>query len=686
MNELSRISELKGIGEKTERLFGKLGIVTVGDLIRYFPRGYDLYEKPVTVGELEEGRVMAVTGAVCGNVQVGGSGKMQITTLMLRDVTGVMKAVWFRMPFLRNILRSGSVVTLRGKVSERRGSLVMEQPEVFYPSAQYGEKLDTMQPVYPLTKGITNHAIMKAVRQAVDALDLKREFLPESVRMKYHLAEYNYAVRGIHFPEDKEVFRQARERLVFEEFLVFILSLRKLKERGEKQKNRFTFAYPEQIDTFLKQLPYELTGAQKKVWEEIKADMSGEHVMSRLVQGDVGSGKTIIALLALMLAAFNGFQGAMMAPTEVLAKQHYESVCEILEQYNISLKAELLTGSMTAKEKRAAYERIASGEADLIIGTHALIQEKAVYHNLALVITDEQHRFGVKQREQLAEKGNAPHILVMSATPIPRTLAIILYGDLDISVIDELPANRLPIKNCVVDTGYRQTAYKFIRKQTEAGRQCYVICPMVEESEHLEAENVTDYAKILQEELGHTIAVAYLHGKMKQSEKDEIMERFSRNEIQVLVSTTVIEVGINVPNATVMMVENAERFGLAQLHQLRGRVGRGAHQSYCIFMSSSKSKETKERLEILNRSNDGFYIAGEDLKLRGPGDLFGIRQSGILDFRLGDVFQDAKILQNASEAASGLLAEDPQLERPEHRNLGEHIRKYMSGMMPEITL
>ena len=397
--------------------------------------------------------------------------------------------------------------------------------------------------------------------------------------------------------------------------------------------------------------------------------------MSRLVQGDVGSGKTIVAFLGLLLSGLNGYQGALMAPTEVLARQHYEKISGMLEHYGLPLKAELLTGSMTAKQKREAYVRIESGSSSIIIGTHALIQEKVNYRNLALVITDEQHRFGVRQREQLAGKGLTPHILVMSATPIPRTLGIILYGDLDISVINELPMNRLPIKNCVVDTGYRPKAYAFIRQQTELGRQCYVICPMVEESETMEAENVTDYTVALQEEMGEQIQVACLHGKMKQAQKDDIMDRFGRNEIQILVSTTVIEVGIDVPNATVMMIENAERFGLAQLHQLRGRVGRGKHQSYCIFMSASKSKETKKRLDILNHSNDGFKIASEDLRLRGPGDLFGIRQSGLMNFKLGDVYQDAKILQMANEAADQLTEEDEEWIRklPNYENAAEVV-------------
>ncbi len=655
MIDKTSIKELKGIGEKTQRLFEKVGVSTVGDLIRYYPRGYDVYEEPIPVSELEEGRTQTVSGAIYGRVQVSGTAKMQVTTLYLKDLTGTLKVIWFRMPFLRSTFAKGGSLTLRGRVLRRRDGLVMEHPEMFYPSEKYADRLNTLQPLYGLTSGLTNNAVMKAVRQALDGMDLAADSLPGRLRLKYGLAEYNYAVRGIHFPEDKEVFYHARERLVFEEFLAFILSIRKLKDKNEKLANEYRMEMKPEVEAFVQGLPYQLTNAQQKVWTEILRDISGDTAMSRLVQGDVGSGKTIVAVLALMTAALNGYQGAMMAPTEVLARQHYESVTSLFETYGVKIKVVLLTGSMTAKEKRRAYDRIECGYAKIIIGTHALIQGAVNYDCLALVVTDEQHRFGVKQREAFARKGGVPHVLVMSATPIPRTLAIILYGDLDISVIDELPANRLPIKNCVVDTGYRQTAYTFMKKQVAEGRQCYVICPMVEESESIEAENVIDYASMLQSEMGDGICVTYLHGKMRQTEKDDIMDRFGRNEIQILVSTTVIEVGIDVPNAAVMMVENAERFGLAQLHQLRGRVGRGSHQSYCIFMSGSKSKETKERLSILNKSNDGFKIASEDLRLRGPGDLFGIRQSGLMDFRLGDVYQDAKILQMANEAADELL-------------------------------
>lgn len=686
MREGQSIGSLKGVGEKTEKLFHHLGVKTIGDLIRFYPRGFEIFNDPVPISEAEEGKVCTVAGSVFGRIQVSGSQRIQITTLYLKDLTGTLKVIWFRMPFLRNTLSKGGFLILRGRVVRRKEGLVMEHPEIYYPASKYEEKLHTMQPVYHLTAGLTNNAVIKAVRQALGCVDEKMDILPGKLSEKYHFPPYEEAVRNMHFPEDKEHFALARARFVFEEFLVFILSLRRMKESENRADNRFQLFDQEKISQFLEALPYRLTGAQMKVWEEIKADMQGPHVMSRLVQGDVGSGKTIVAFLALLLAGLNGYQGALMAPTEVLARQHYENISGMLEEYGIPLKAELLTGSMTAAQKRAAYERIRSGDSAIIIGTHALIQEKAVYHDLALVVTDEQHRFGVRQREALAGKGAQPHILVMSATPIPRTLAIILYGDLDISVIDEMPKDRLPIKNCVVDTGYREKAYAFMKKQVALGRQCYVICPMVEESESLEAENVLDYSQMLSEELGNSIRVGCLHGKMKQQEKDEIMEAFGKNQIQVLVSTTVVEVGIDVPNATVIMIENAERFGLAQLHQLRGRVGRGKHQSYCIFMSASKSDETKERLEILNHSNDGFFIAGEDLRLRGPGDLFGIRQSGILDFKIADVFQDAKVLKDAAEEAGEILRDDPELKEPVNAGLKRHIDSKIREIMLETTL
>lgn len=686
MNENSKITVLKGIGEKTAAIFQKTGIFTVADLLRYYPRGYDVYEPAVPISEVTENKVVTVTGTVFGRIQVGGTAKMQITTLYLKDLTGTLKVIWYRMPFLRNTLSHGGVITLRGKVIRKKNTLIMEHPEIFSPVEKYLGKLDSLQPIYPLSAGLSNSTIVKALRQALDACDCTSDILTDDISRRLKFGDYKSALQGIHFPQDKEMFYAARNRLVFEEFLVFIMSLRMSSEKKERLLNPYCFREQDQIKEFLKKLPYELTNAQKQVWREIQNDMMGIHVMSRLIQGDVGSGKTIVALLAMMLAGLNGYQAAMMAPTEVLARQHFENIQHLMTQYDIPLKPVLLTGSMTTKEKRMIYSMLENGEADLIIGTHALIQEKVIYKNLALVVTDEQHRFGVRQRELFSEKGMCPHILVMSATPIPRTLAIILYGDLDISIINERPKNRLPIKNCVVDTGYRNTAYTFMKKQIHEGRQCYVICPMVEESEAMDAENVIDYSETLQEIMGNDVKVGFLHGKMKPSEKDQIMNQFAQNTIQILVSTTVIEVGIDVANASVIMIENAERFGLAQLHQLRGRVGRGQHQSYCIFMTGSKAKETKERLDILNHSNDGFKIAEEDLRLRGPGDLFGIRQSGLMNFRLGDVYQDAKLLQHASEIADEILEEDPELKDLKYSNLKKQILYQTEQYLLEKTL
>lgn len=686
MNAKSKISALKGIGDKTEALFRKLDIRTIGEVIRYYPRTFEIFEEPVLISELEEGRTAAVSGTVFGPIQVSSGKTLQVTSLYLKDMTGTLKVIWFRMPYLRKTLGRGGLLVLRGRVVRRKDGILMEHPEIYYPASKYGEKLNTMQPVYPLTAGLSNNTVIKTVRQALDYVSEDQDILPASIRERFHFMPFVKAISHMHFPQDKESFREARARFVFEEFLVFLVSLRQLKNTDEQAENIYRMTDTDAAEHFMKTLPFQLTGAQIRVWDEIRRDMQGSRVMSRLVQGDVGSGKTIVALLGLILAGTNGYQGALMAPTEVLARQHYETITGLLSAGGISLRTELLTGSMTEAGKREARLRIESGEASIIIGTHALIQEKVVYKNLALVVTDEQHRFGVRQRETLAGKGNMPHILVMSATPIPRTLAIILYGDLDVSVIDEMPRDRLPIKNCVVGTEYRGKAYSFMKKQVEAGRQCYVICPMVEESERLDAENVTDYSRMLEEELGSGIRVGCLHGKMKPREKDKIMDEFARNQIQILVSTTVVEVGIDVPNASVIMIENSERFGLAQLHQLRGRVGRGRHQSYCIFMTSSRSDDTKERLEILNRSNDGFYIAGEDLRLRGPGDLFGIRQSGILDFKLADIFQDAGMLTKAAEAAEELLRADPCLEDPENRKLKEYIDHKIREIMLESTL
>ncbi len=679
------IRKIKGIGEKTALPFAKAGIHTIGDLLAYYPRAYETFTEPVTLDQTEDGGKYAVQGILRSVSAVKRYARYQVFTAQIQVGEAVMQGTWFNMPFLRNYFQRGGQYIFRGLVKIRGSQYRMEQPE-HYSLGDYDRLLHVMQPKYPLTAGLTGKMVTKAIRQVLDKGEVQiPEYLPEEILVKYRLRPEWEAHKEVHFPKDEQEMRRARERLVFDEFLFFVLGIRKLKETQESLRNEAPMSEVEETKKIIQGLPYELTGAQKRVWQEIAGDLSGAHMMSRLVQGDVGSGKTILAVLALVTAGVNGYQGALMVPTEVLAKQHYESILGLLDQFEIPLKAVLLTGSMTAKEKRAAGEAVEDGRAQIVIGTHALIQENVNYHRLGLVVTDEQHRFGVRQRETLAEKGLHPHVLVMSATPIPRTLAIIVYGDLELSVVDELPASRLPIKNCVVDESYRPSAYRFMEKETALGHQVYIICPMVEENEELELQNVTDYTKKLSDLLpGHRIAC--LHGRMKAKEKNEIMERFAGGEIQILVSTTVIEVGINVPNATVMLVENAERFGLAQLHQLRGRVGRGKAQSYCIFMSGSKSKDTKKRLEVLNQSNDGFYIAGEDLKLRGPGDLFGIRQSGVLEFQLGDVYQDAKVLQNASEAAGDILKKDPGLKDANHQALAQKLASYLKKGGENLSL
>lgn len=683
------VTSLKGIGEKTAGLFARLGVYTVEDLLHDYPRAYDAYEEPVPVGKLQENTTAAVAGQLLKTASVRRFKNIQVIVATVKDMTGSLQLTWYNMPYLRNTLQMGQFLVFRGRAVKKGGRLTMEQPEIFTPEA-YEAVRDSMQPIYGQTKGLGNKAIVRAVAQALEQRQLEREYLPPSLREKYELAEYNYAVEHIHFPSSRQELLFARKRLVFDEFFFFLLAVRRLKEKRQDCRSSFVMSHSSQVDQLIEALPYSLTEAQNKVLKEVSLDLESGLVMNRLIQGDVGSGKTIIAVLALLQTACNGFQGALMAPTEVLARQHFESITGLFKTYNIEKTAVLVTGSMTAKEKRTAYEKIASHEADIIVGTHALIQEKVHYHRLGLVITDEQHRFGVGQREALGSKGqengSLPHVLVMSATPIPRTLAIILYGDLDISVIDQMPANRLPIKNCVVNTGYRERAYQFIAREVAAGRQAYVICPMVEESEMIEAENVLDYTKLLRQKLPETITVEYLHGKMKGKEKNQIMERFAAGEIQVLVSTTVVEVGVNVPNATVMMIENAERFGLAQLHQLRGRVGRGSHQSYCIMVNCSDQEGTQERLDILNRSNDGFYIASEDLKLRGPGDFFGIRQSGDMEFKLADIYTDAGLLKTVSEEVNRILDENPTLEGEEYAALKERLEASLSQSYERLNL
>ena len=690
----SAITTIKGIGEKTADSFAKMGVYTVGDILLRFPRTYVQYpimEAVDYISTLPEG-MHAILARVKKAPVVRSGRRMQVTVLDISgrgtdaSIPGVqVQLIWYRMPYIKNSLKPGHEYVFYGKVITKNGRYLMEQP-VIYEVEQYQTMEERFLPVYSLTAGITNNLMIKTIRAALTEDTLLAEPLPSEVRQAYQLCEYNYAIKQIHFPDSMDTLITARKRLVFDEFFLFIMGMQYQREKKQREPNAFSYQDPQFVQELIEKLPYDLTGAQKKALAEVQENMAGAYVMQRLIQGDVGSGKTIVAFLAMAWTAHNGYQSAIMAPTEVLARQHYESYVKLCEEFGLDYPVVLLTGSMTAKEKRIAYERLAEEPNAMVIGTHALIQEKAWYSNLALVITDEQHRFGVRQRGVFAEKGTHPHILVMSATPIPRTLAIIIYGDLDISVIDEVPARRLPIKNCVVNTGYRPKAYSFIAEQVRLGHQAYVICPLVEESENMEGENVTDYSKRIAAELPEDIRVGVLHGKMKNDKKNQVMEQFAANEIQVLVSTTVVEVGVNVPNATVMMIENADRFGLAQLHQLRGRVGRGDAQSYCIMINTSSTKTAQKRLEILNQSNDGFFIASEDLKLRGPGDFFGIRQSGELAFQLADIYQDADMLKAASDAVREILEADPDLLQEEHLRLYDEMEKFAKEQLGRMNL
>ena len=610
---------------------------------------------------------------------------MPVTVTTIGTDEAELELVWFRMPYIKSQLAPGNTYVFYGKVARKGSRLVMEQAAI-YSGEAYAAMEQAFLPVYGLTGGISNNLVTKTVRSVLGREELFKEYLPREIRSRYKICEYNYAIKEIHFPENMDTLIAARNRLVFDEFFLFILNMQYHKEKRIKEANEFEFREDSFTDELIARLPYELTGAQKRALSEVKRDMRSPYVMQRLIQGDVGSGKTIIAFLAMADAAHNDYQSAIMAPTEVLARQHYETFQKLCEEFGLKIPVVLLTGSMTARQKRMAYEALQLYPNAMVVGTHALIQERAIYDNLALVITDEQHRFGVRQREIFAEKGRHPHILVMSATPIPRTLAIILYGDLDISVVDEVPAKRLPVKNCVVNTGYRNKAYAFIENEVKNGHQAYVICPLVEEVEGMETENATDYVKKLRQIFPEEIQLGLLHGQMKPAQKNKVMEAFMKNEVQVLVATTVVEVGVNVPNATVMMIENAERFGLAQLHQLRGRVGRGDAQSYCIMVNCSSAKTAERRLKILNDSNDGFRIASEDLKLRGPGDFFGIRQSGELQFALGDIYQDAAVLRDASEAVGELLAEDPDLMSGEHENLRHYLEAFLMREQNQMSL
>lgn len=645
---------VKGIGSKTAAVLNHLGIDTVGSLVTYFPRDYDSYNKITSVSSVTPGSDVIVEGSLMARPEVSKVRNLTIINADLRDSTGIIRLTWFNTPYIARTLRPGAYYIMRGKAVVKNGRLAMEQPGQ-YSKQDYVNGLGKLLPIYRLTKGISNNNLRKYIQLALSQVEFDEDYLPAKYCRENSLCSRKKAITAIHFPKNIEEAAMARKRLAYDEFFSFLLSLRRLKGSLHDKPEKEKYCDNGICDSFINKLPYELTGAQAKVWDELKNDMMSGRAMARLVQGDVGSGKTILAALALLFNYDNGYQGAIMAPTEVLARQHYDLFSKLLDEYGI--KIGLLTGSMTAAARRKMYEGIADGDIDIVVGTHAIIQEKVEYNNLGMVVTDEQHRFGVNQRIQLSEKGVYPHTLVMSATPIPRTLAMILYGDMDISVVDELPQGRLPIQNCVVGTTYRNAAYRLMNKEISEGKQVYIICPMVEEDVESGLESVEGYSAKIAGVFPENVRIGTLHGRMNAKDKNAVMESFAAGDIDILVSTTVIEVGINVPNATVMMVENSERFGLATLHQLRGRVGRGDKQSYCIFMHGDIGKDNIKRLEVLGKSNDGFYIASQDLKMRGPGDMFGVRQSGDLAFVYADVYSDADVLVLANGLTSGMDAD-----------------------------
>ncbi|MCM1162038.1 MAG: ATP-dependent DNA helicase RecG [Roseburia sp.] len=665
MNFSCRITELKGIGEKNALLFQKLNIETLGELVHHFPRDFETYQDAWKICQLPDSGRAAFLGRITKEPSLLHKNGKSILSFPAEDETGSVKITYFNMPYLKKTLKPGSIYVFSGNVHKKGGQCFMEQPKLFKPE-EYAKLVGSLQPIYAKTKGLSNDTLKKYIKKALEAFEDIPEHLPCELIEKYGFPTYIAALKAIHNPDSREEMVLARKRLAYEEFFFFILSIKYLKEDLQAKENSHAMIPTAHTERLIEALPYRLTDSQKKAWKEIEEDLCGGGTLNRLLQGDVGSGKTIIAVLSLLLCVSNGYQGALMAPTEVLALQHYETISRMTKEYGLPFLPVLLVGSLTAKGKREAKEKIREGGYNLIIGTHALIEDNVEFQKLALVVTDEQHRFGVAQREKLTKKGGDVHTLVMSATPIPRSLAIILYGELAVSTIPELPKNRLPIKNCVVGTSFRKKAYEFIEAQVREGRQAYIICPMVESGVMDELENVVDYTKNLKKELNAAIQIGYLHGKMPSAKKNQIMEEFSKGNLQVLVSTTVIEVGINVPNATVMMVENADRFGLAALHQLRGRVGRGSHQSYCIFIDTKENDRSKERLDILNHSNDGFFIANEDLRLRGPGDLLGILQSGSFSFRIADIYTDAQMLTSASGDVNRLLKEDRTLSKESH--------------------
>ena len=678
MKDLSaiKLTELKGIGTSRAELFFRVGVENLYDLLYYFPRSYLDERNRTAISNIQMGEDVVIRARLISSPKNFHKGKWTVTNARIADESGELAVVWFNQPYLVKNLIEGQLYLFKGKVKRNYNRIQLTSPQV----QKAEEDMPGIVPIYPLGGGLTQKMVQAAVQQGLSLLQIEEDPLPASYRQ--NLMEWSEAIRAMHHPTTFEEQEKARHRLVFDELFVQQLALHRMKRRLRGDTKGYQlFSRQEDEQLFLQALPYQLTGAQQRVWQEIKVDLASEQAMNRLVQGDVGCGKTMVALLAMYAAAKDGYQAALMAPTEVLAKQHLGEAQKLLEP--LGIRVELLTGNVKGKQRKQVLQGLEDGSIQLIIGTHALISEPVQYHKLGLVITDEQHRFGVRQRMALADKGTSPNVLVMTATPIPRTLAMILYGDMDISIIDEMPPGRTPVQTFCVNESYEKRLYAFMQKQVEEGRQVYVICPMVEENEENELRSATEYADFLQKIIFPNLSVGLLHGQMKPADKEKVMEAFAQGEIHILVATTVVEVGVNVPNATLMVIENAERFGLAQLHQLRGRVGRGSAESYCVLVTDSQQTQTKKRMKTMVDSTDGFFIAEEDLRLRGAGDVFGLRQHGLPDFRLADLYRDMSILKEAQQLAHTVMEVDPGLQLLEHRGLAQELEEFWSRAVIE---
>ncbi len=679
------INSLKGIGTAKAKLLTKLGIRQLEDLLYYFPRDYKDKSIISEIKDLLPENSYTIKAVIEDKPQESRTRNgLTITKCKAFDDSGKVTLTWFNNKYIKNLISKGEEYLFHGKVKQLGREKVIEAPEFEKTSDNGSLNLMRIVPYYSLTEGLSQKDIRKAVKGILDLIDNKAvDIFPEDFRRRYSIAETNFCINNIHFPESIYNMSLAIKRFKFEELFMLQSGLIHIKRMNNYIEKGISFTNSNIVHSFIETLPFKLTNAQSKVLQEIFQDMDSEKIMNRLVQGDVGSGKTIVAFLALYKCVLSGYQGIMMAPTEILAEQHYISFNSLMGSTQI--KAGLLKGSMTAKEKARVYENLKSGELDVVIGTHAVIQNNVEFNKLGLVITDEQHRFGVRQRAALSGKGNNPDMLVMTATPIPRTLSLILYGDLEVSIIDEMPPGRKKVETYFIDSTKKERLFAFIKKELDSGRQAYVVCPLVEESEKLDLNSAVEYREQLQNEFFQGYKVGLLHGKMKADEKNEIMENFRKNHINILVSTTVIEVGVNIPNSTIMVIENAERFGLAQLHQLRGRVGRGSSQSYCILISDSDNDLAKERLRYMTKTENGFDIAEKDLELRGGGEILGQRQHGLPELKLADIIKDIELLKLSRQAVEYLYDSD-KLNEPEYAKMKITLDKRFKRILDEITL